>query len=91
MSRTLMRSTQVRIMLSVNLECKTPTGGELVSLPLLSLTWLVMLVWQVRLVINRLKFEIVMSRRDLIKTAAFVGRVVVIGLNSLAIGLGVRL
>ncbi len=82
MNRTLLQSTQVKVTLSVNLEINTPTGTELVTLPLLPLTWLIMAIWQTRLFVGRGKYALVIFRQDFTQAAAFTGKMFTITFNS---------
>ena len=62
MTRAIMLSTDYRVDLSVNIIRRTNSGESLATLPLVSLTWLVLLVWQLSLFAGRADYELATMR-----------------------------
>jgi len=88
MSKTLMFSRQVNVILSVNVVTQDGTGLQFSVLPLLSLTWLIMLIWRLRQRWNRFRFNLAMLADDITDRLAIATKVMSIGFNALAWGVG---
>jgi len=88
--------TQQAYILSLNIVTQDDTGLRLAVLPLLSLTWLIMAIWLVRQSWSRFCFwlwpELVEGlAQDIQSRLQVTSTLLIIGLNSLAFGMGVSL
>lgn len=89
MSRQLINSTQVCVILAVNVITKSGNREQLVTLPLLHLTPLAFTVWAMRQVIHRQGTTLATRAGEFITPLATIAKVFTIGFNALAFGLGV--
>ncbi|GAB4446293.1 MAG: hypothetical protein Kow0031_28920 [Anaerolineae bacterium] len=90
MNRALVQASQVKVTLSLQVELNSRDGAQLVALALGPLVWLAMLLWRLRLWVNRLRYEWAMFRQDLAEAAAFTLTLFAIAFNAWAWALGVR-
>ena len=89
MIRQLMKSTQICVTLALNVQVQHHNETRLMALPLIQITWLVFVLWSFWESIFRLRSELSLFVNDLKAAVMFTGKVLTIGLNSLAFGLGV--
>ena len=80
--------TQVNVLFAVNVITKDDNGLSFAVMPLLSLSWLIIAIWQLRLVVNGFKFTLSMMIDDFTSQLSLIGKVLGIGFNSLAWGMG---
>ncbi len=91
MKRQLMHSTQCRVDLALNIISRRNGKEQLVTLNLIALTGLIFWLWTVVQTVNRLHSEGLLVVHDISQTASIIGKLVMIGFNVLAFGVGVKL
>lgn len=87
MTAQLMTSTQVMVVLSINVITQTDNSARLVTLPLVHLTAGLLLLWAIWQGAN----EVVTLAGEVMTALATSGKVLSIVFNALAFGLGLKL
>ena len=88
MTRRALQSTQIAVTLAVNVVTVANNRPQVVALPLLTLTPILFCLWTVTLWLNRQWFDLATLAADIQEAGRFVVTVYLIGLKSLAWGLG---
>jgi len=92
MSRyAIMRSTQIGVTLSLNIQVRNDNDAQLLTFNLVHLTTLFLWLWSIWQTLGRFRFEFSMLVNDMTNAVIFVGKIIVIGFSSLAYGMGVSL
>ena len=82
-----MKSTQVYVMLALNVQIQNENDTRLMTLPLVPLTTLFFALWSIRQSWNRFWFELAMMVDNLTSRLSVVCKVVSIGFTSLVWGM----
>ena len=91
MNQAIMRSTQVSVTLAINVQVRRHNQAQLVTFSLFPLTVFVMFIWQATQAINRVLYWWATLTDDIQAAVSFAVIIWLIGFNSLAFGLGVKL
>lgn len=84
----VLQSQQVSYILSLTVINKTDDSIDLSILPIIHLTWLVMLLWRCQIFINQVSFEFLILKGRLLEQVNLYSKVLAILYNSVLWGLG---
>ena len=92
MSRyAIMRSTQIGVNLSLNIQVRHDNDAQLLTFNLIRLTTLCFWLWSSWQTLNHFRFEFSILVNDFTDAIIFVGKIFAIGFSALAYGVGVSL
>jgi hypothetical protein len=89
MAKQLMLSTRISYHLSLVATVQTDLNAHFIAVPIIQLTTLFFLLWQVSRFVSLIRLELSLLLSDLTEALIFTAKVFAIISNSLAYGLGV--
>lgn len=88
MNRAIMKHTQIAVTLAINVQVKHNGQDRLETWPLLSLNLFLLVFWQLRQAVNRVGYRLAALASDITHALDVTGKLLAIGFNALAYGLG---
>jgi hypothetical protein len=88
---TTMLSTQLAVILALNIQVQNGNEARLLMIPLLVFTGLFYRLWSAKRVVARWQFQFAGLARDIEASVSFICSVFIIGVKSVAFGVGVAI